>query len=183
LSGASIGDERLLDYVCEQFALHDLPLSMICFEVTETAAISNLSKAEKVMSALRELGCRFSLDDFGAGMSSFGYLKHLPVDYLKIDGMFVKEMGRDPINRAMVEAINNIGHVMGKTTIAEFVESDALLEELRALGVDCAQGYGVHKPQPFHEVLAQAPRIVSRSAVPDLGSRRASGRLTLKHST
>ena len=103
---------------------------------------------------LRALGCCFALDDFGSGLSSFAYLKTLPVDYLKIDGMFVREVVDDPIDRAMVKSINEMGHVMGKRTIAEFVENDAILAVLRELGVDYAQGYGVGRPRPFAEVGA-----------------------------
>jgi EAL domain-containing protein (putative c-di-GMP-specific phosphodiesterase class I) len=158
LSGGTIGDERFLDFVREQFAAFDVSPRKICFEITETAAIANLAKAAHFIDQLKSLGCAFSLDDFGAGMSSFAYLKHLPVDYLKIDGSFVKDMLDDPIDRAMVEAINNIGHVMGKSTIAEFVENDAILAQLRAIGVDYAQGYGIAKPRPFS---ATAPKRVA----------------------
>ena len=133
----------------EQFSRVGLPHASICFEITETDAIKNLDKAMHLIHELRALGCKFSLDDFGTGMSSFFYLKHLPVDFLKIDGSFVKDMLDDPIDRAMVEAINNIGHVMRKQTIAEFVESEQTLASLRDIGVDFAQGYGIAKPKPF----------------------------------
>ncbi|MEO8157131.1 MAG: EAL domain-containing protein [Betaproteobacteria bacterium] len=149
LSGASIGDERFLEYVREQFGRFAVSPQSICFEITETAAIAKLDKATHFINELKALGCLFSLDDFGAGMSSFAYLKHLPVDFLKIDGGFVKDMADDPIDRAMVEAINSIGHVMGKQTIAEFVDGERVIQLLREMGVDYAQGYGVAKPRPF----------------------------------
>jgi diguanylate cyclase (GGDEF)-like protein/PAS domain S-box-containing protein len=149
LSGASLGDKRTSDFILQQFTHFDIPYSTICFEITETAAISALDRAARFIQELRTLGCKFSLDDFGAGMSSFAYLKHLPVDFLKIDGSFVKDMACDPIDAAMVEAINRIGHVMGKLTIAEFVENEEILSLLHRIGVDYAQGYGIAKPVPF----------------------------------
>jgi diguanylate cyclase (GGDEF)-like protein/PAS domain S-box-containing protein len=149
LSGKSIGDDSFLDFLRTQAAIAGVPYNAFCFEITETAAVENLPKAVHFIEQLRALGCRFSLDDFGAGMSSFAYLKHLPVDYLKIDGGFVKDMLDDPIDKAMVEAINDIGHVMGKKTIAEFVENTEIVDALREMGVDYAQGFGVSKPVPF----------------------------------
>jgi EAL domain-containing protein (putative c-di-GMP-specific phosphodiesterase class I) len=149
LSGSSIGDERFLDFVREQFSHFAVRPQSICFEITETAAIAKLDKATYFINQLKSLGCLFSLDDFGSGMSSFAYLKHLPVDFLKIDGGFVKDMADDPIDRAMVEAINSVGHVMGKQTIAEFVDGERVIRLLREMGVDFAQGYGVAKPRPF----------------------------------
>lgn len=150
LSGASIEDEHFLEFIMEQQRQHAIPFHAICFEITETAAIANLPRAAHFIAQLRSVGCSFSLDDFGAGMASFGYLKHLPVDFLKIDGSFVKDMMSNPIDRAMVGAINQIGHVMGKKTIAEFVENDAILDSLKQLGVDYAQGFGIARPEPFH---------------------------------
>ncbi len=152
LSGASVGDEGFLDFLQTQAAIAGVPYNVFCFEITETVAVADVAKAADFIRRLAMLGCRFSLDDFGSGMSSFGYLKHLPVDYLKIDGAFVKDMLEDPIDRAMVEAINHIGHVMGKKTIAEFVENVQTLEALRSIGVDYGQGFGIAKPVPFGEI-------------------------------
>lgn len=149
LSGASINDEQFINFVQEQFALYRIPPSIICFEITETLAITNLAKAAEFIRELKALGCHFALDDFGSGMSSFAYLKNLPVDYLKIDGVFIKDIVTDAIAREMVEAIARIASVMGIQTIAEFVENDAILMKLKALGVDYAQGYGIAKPCPF----------------------------------
>lgn len=154
LSGQSVNDERFLGFLIDQIRGTGVPPHKICFEITETAAISSLSKASSFIKTVKSLGCSFSLDDFGSGMSSFSYLKNLPVDYLKIDGSFVMDMINDPIDCAMVESINNIGHVLGIKTIAEFVESRVILEKLRAIGVDYAQGYGISKPGPLEEMTA-----------------------------
>ena len=158
LSGATLCDAGFAAFVRDALAQSGLEASSVCFEITETAAIANLSSAVRLIQELKALGCQFSLDDFGSGLSSFAYLKHLPVDLLKIDGAFVRTMASDPVDRAMVASINEIGHVMGLRTIAEFVESDAILAELRAIGVDYAQGYALGAPQPLDEVLAGAPR-------------------------
>lgn len=157
LSGTSLGDDSLLDFVRAQLAHQRVDPQRLCFEITETSAIAHLPNAVRMIKELRLLGCRFSLDDFGAGMSSFSYLKHLPVDYLKIDGSFVKDLPGDPTNRAMVEVINHIGHVMGKHTIAEFAESPATVDALRAIGVDYAQGYAIARPVPFEQFLDAEP--------------------------
>ncbi|WP_166359098.1 EAL domain-containing protein [Pseudomonas akapageensis] len=162
LSGSSIGDEKFLEFLREQFIEHDIPPELICFEITETSAIANLSSAIRFINELKGLGCRFSLDDFCAGMSSFVYLKHLPVDFLKIDGSFVKDMLDDPINRAMVEVINHIGHVMGKKTIAEFVETPLIEQALMEVGVDYAQGYLIERPQVFNSASLQRRHQRSR---------------------
>ena len=147
LSGQSLGDDKFLPYVIDQFHRSGLDASKICFEITETSAIASFSQANRFIQALKELGCKFALDDFGTGLSSFGYLKHFPVDFLKIDGSFVKEILHDPIDREMVRSINEIGHLTGKQTIAEFAENVEIINMLRSLGVDYAQGYGVSQPQ------------------------------------
>jgi diguanylate cyclase (GGDEF)-like protein/PAS domain S-box-containing protein len=161
LSGPSLADDSFLQFVTNLIKHSNIDGTKICFEITETAAISNLFRAKKFISVLREFGCRFALDDFGSGLSSFGYLKNLSIDYLKIDGMFVKGIVDEPIDRAMVKSINEIGQVMGMKTIAEFVENDAIRDMLKELGVNYAQGYGVAKPMPFDELLKQTDRINS----------------------
>ncbi len=153
LSGQSITEEDFLEFVVECIEKSGINNGKICFEITETAAISNLNVAVNFISTLKEMGCVFALDDFGSGLSSFGYLKNLPVDYLKIDGMFVKDIVEDPIDRAMVKSINEIGQVMGMKTIAEFVENNQIKQMLADLGVDYAQGYGIGKPVPLCELL------------------------------
>ena len=150
LSGASLGDESLAAYVREAFADAGVDPARVCFEITETAAVGNLAQASALMAELRLLGCTFALDDFGSGMSSFAYLKHLPLDYLKIDGGFVRDLLVDPIDQAMVEAINHIGHVMGLKTIAEFAEDAHTLARLREIGVDYAQGDALGPAAPLH---------------------------------
>ena len=153
LSGQSLTNNDFLDFIIRQLQACAITPSKICFEITETAAISNLNAAIEFISTLRNLGCRFALDDFGSGLSSFRYLKNLPVDYLKIDGMFVKDIVDDPLDHAMVKSINEIGQVMGIKTIAEFVENDDIKGMLKAIGVNYAQGFGIGKPQPFTELL------------------------------
>lgn len=143
LSGTSLADSGFLSYIKRQFSDHDIPYRSICFEITETTLVTNLERAGKLIEELRELGCSFALDDFGTGLSSYAYLKILPVDYLKIDGNFVRDIAQDPVNYAIVESINQIGHILGLKTIAEWAENQATLTRLRALGVDFAQGYGV----------------------------------------
>jgi EAL domain-containing protein (putative c-di-GMP-specific phosphodiesterase class I) len=152
LSGHSLGSSEFLDFLTHQFESTGVPPPKICLEITETMAIANLSRALRFMEQLREMGCRFALDDFGSGLSSFAYLKNLPVDFLKIDGLFVKDILDDPLDLAVVASINEIGHVMGKKTIAEFVEDQRIFDKLRELGVDYAQGFGIGPPQLFTEV-------------------------------
>lgn len=146
LSAESINDSRFPAFVREQIALHKVPAAAICFEITETLAVANLTKAAELIRELKELGLRFALDDFGAGMCSFAYLKHLPVDYVKIDGAFVRDMFAEPMNIEVVSAINNIAHSLGMKTIAEFVETEGALNRLREMGVDYAQGHAVGRP-------------------------------------
>jgi diguanylate cyclase (GGDEF)-like protein/PAS domain S-box-containing protein len=149
LSGQSLCDDHFLSSVVDILDASSISPTQICFEITETAAIANLTRAIRFISVLKGMGCRFALDDFGSGLSSFMHLKHLPVDFLKIDGSFVRDMARDPVDAAMVEAINRIGHVMGIRTIAEAVENTAILERLRAMGVNYAQGTIISRPEPF----------------------------------
>lgn len=152
LSGNSLGEQEMLRFVCQQFEEMNIPPEKICFEVTETAAISNLSSATCFIREIKQRGSWFALDDFGSGLSSFAYLKKLPVDLIKIDGLFIKDILDDPIDLAMVRSINDIGHVMGKQTIAEFVENEAILDELRHIGVDYAQGYSIGQPRALEEM-------------------------------
>jgi diguanylate cyclase (GGDEF)-like protein/PAS domain S-box-containing protein len=151
LSGASVNDEEFIEFLQQQFDRYQIPPQSICFEITETIALNSLSKAAQFIRDLRSLGCQFALDDFGSGTSSFSYLKHLPVDYLKIDGHFVRDILKDPIDLEIVKAIDAIGHVMNLKTIAEFVSDEKILTKVRELGVDYAQGFGIAKPQPLVE--------------------------------
>ena len=151
ISGGTISDDGFLPFVRGLLHHHRVEPAALCFEITETAAIANLGKAVPVFQALKAVGCSFALDDFGSGLSSFTYLKNLPVDFIKIDGEFVRDMAEDPIDRAMVEAINKIGHIMGLRTIAESVEDQETLEGLKALGIDYAQGYWIGHPHPIAE--------------------------------
>ena len=155
LSGQSITDAKFLPFVQQQLGNSGIDGSKICFEITETAAVNSYAQANRFMAALRtEYGCKFALDDFGTGQSSFGYLKEFPVDFLKIDGRFVKGILRDPIDKEMVRSINQIGHLTGKLTIAEFAENTEIINLLTDLGVDYAQGYGVESPQRILKVAA-----------------------------
>nr|MDJ0708351.1 EAL domain-containing protein [Leptolyngbyaceae cyanobacterium MO_188.B28] len=149
LSGASLSDEQFLSFLRTQFNEYPSAPQSICFEITETAAISNLNQAIHFIHELKQLGCRFALDDFGSGMSSFGYLKTLPVDFVKIDGKFIEDMASDPTASAIVESINHIGHVMGLQTIAEWVDNATTRTRLGEIGVDFVQGYGIGIPTPL----------------------------------
>jgi diguanylate cyclase (GGDEF)-like protein/PAS domain S-box-containing protein len=161
LSGNSLNDERFLDFLINELQTHDLSPSAVCFEITETAAIANLANVVHFMRELKLRGCLFSLDDFGSGLSSFMYLKNLPVDYLKIDGQFIQNMTSDHVDRSMVEAIRQIGHAMGIKTIAERVETAEALLCLASIGVDYAQGHYVAYPESV-EALSRITRSTPR---------------------
>jgi diguanylate cyclase (GGDEF)-like protein/PAS domain S-box-containing protein len=149
LSGKSLPDENFLDFIINRLNMNKVDPCRVCFEITETAAITNLAYARTFISRLRDLGCRFSLDDFGSGLSSFAYLKYLPVDYLKIDGVFVRDIAEDPMDRSIVASIAAIGEVLGMKTIAEYVEDGNILSIVEEIGVDYAQGYHISKPAPL----------------------------------
>ncbi|MER7279234.1 EAL domain-containing protein [Dactylosporangium sp. NPDC000244] len=163
LSGGSLGDPTLLAYIREQLEHHRVPPRTICFEVTETVAVGDVGQAVAFIAELRALGCRFALDDFGSGLSGFTYLKQFPADFVKIDGNFVRGIVEDRVDRAMVEAVHRISHEMGLRTIAEFVEDTTVLDALRAIGVDYAQGFGTGIPVPFDDWLSVAgkPRLAA----------------------
>ncbi len=152
LSGKSLTSIEILEKITSMLETTGIEGDRICFEITETIAISNLSAATRFIAALKSKGCRFALDDFGSGISSFGYLKTLPVDYLKIDGIFVRDILSDPISHAMVKSISEIGHLMGMKTIAEFVEKSEMEEILQQIQIDYVQGYAIDKPRPFEQL-------------------------------
>ncbi|QAU33238.1 EAL domain-containing protein [Janthinobacterium sp. 17J80-10] len=147
ISAATVNDAAFFDYFHQQLVEFAIPPRKVCLEITESAVIANLAGTTPLFARLREIGCRFALDDFGSGLSSFGYLRHLPVDFVKIDGGFVRNIASNPVDLAMVEAINKISHVMGLQTVAEFVECDEVLQMLVALGIEYAQGYLLGRPQ------------------------------------
>lgn len=160
ISGPTLSDENCLSKIIDFIDYYRVPADKVCFEITETAAITNLNHARTFFGRLRKQGCHFALDDFGSGLSSFGYLKNLPVQYLKIDGSFIKHIHENTIDSVMVQSINQIGHEMGLKTIAEFVESEDILEHLKTIGIDFAQGYYLGKPQPLEALsnVAVMPR-------------------------
>lgn len=163
LSGASLNDDKFLAFLENALARTSLSGQQLCFEITETVAINNFDRIRDVMCRLRQFGCRFALDDFGSGMSSFSYLKNLPVDYLKIDGSLVCGIVEDATDRTMVEAISRVGRVLGLKTIAEFVETEAHLQALREIGIDFAQGFHLHRPEPlFPRGATHRPQVCAK---------------------
>lgn len=159
LSGQSLCDSGFLPFVLHEFSRSRASTSGVCFEITETAAISNMTIASRFIAELSDIGCSFALDDFGSGLSSFGYLKNMRVQYVKIDGMFVRDIAEDPVDRAMVQCINEMAHVMGIQTVAEYVENEAIQAQLEGIGVDYAQGYLFGKPQPLRQLMSQPSAI------------------------
>jgi EAL domain-containing protein (putative c-di-GMP-specific phosphodiesterase class I) len=135
LSGQSLGDPSFYAFVMEQLQQTQIPIAKVCFELTETAAVANLHSAIDFMAKLRAQNCSFALDDFGSGLSSFGYLKTLPIDILKIDDLFVRDIVDDPVDKALVRSINEVAHLLGKKTVAEYVENDAILHTLQELSI------------------------------------------------
>ncbi len=159
LSGQSLSDLKLLDYILDLLKDTGVSPSMLCFEITESAVIANLDIAKQFITQLKEMGCRFALDDFGSGLSSFGYLKNLPVDYVKLDGSLVRDIVGNRVNQAMVHAINYVTHIMGMESIAEYVESEAILKSLKAISVDYAQGYAIDKPYLFSKAFETQVKV------------------------
>jgi EAL domain-containing protein (putative c-di-GMP-specific phosphodiesterase class I) len=158
LSGNSLSDKDFVGHILEQAERFDINTRRICFEITETAAIKNLHHVKTLIKELKAAGFQFALDDFGSGLSSFHYLKNLHVDYLKIDGSFVADMVNNNIDRAMVAAISEVGHVMGIKTIAEYVENDQIIKKLQDIDVDFAQGYGIEQPKPLQDLFPQSKK-------------------------
>jgi len=152
ISGTSISEEGFFNFINEELRKHKIPPQMICFEISETAAVTHLSESIKFITKIRKGGCKIALDDFGSGLSSFYYLKTIPADYIKIDGSFVGHMINEPIDQAIVEAINQIGHIAGLQTIAELVENDTTVKKLRQIGVDFFQGYALETPHPIENI-------------------------------
>ncbi len=153
LSGISLDDESFLDFVLKEIDAAKIDPRMLCFEITEQVAVSNIQLAEKFIETLRARGSAFSLDDFGTGVSSYGYLRSLNVDYLKIDGIFIKDILSDDVSRAMVQSIVQVGHTMGLKVIAEYVENDQIITLLRIMSVDYGQGYGINRPEPLSDLI------------------------------
>jgi len=159
LSGQSVNEAAFLDFILHEIKTMEVNPQMICFELTESVAVNSLETAMQFMQTLKDLGCRFSLDDFGTGVSSYAYLRQLPINYLKIDGIFIKDIVTDEISQEMVRSIKQIGHVMGLEIIAEYVENNEIVEVLNEIGIDYGQGYGISRPMPIDEVVATHQQI------------------------
>jgi EAL domain-containing protein (putative c-di-GMP-specific phosphodiesterase class I) len=168
LSGQSLSEDQFLDFVVQQIEQSGVNPGHLCFEITETAAINNMARAVRFMTSIRKLGCHFALDDFGSGMSSFGYLKSLPVDILKIDGSFIKRLHESAVDQSMVRAIHEVARLMGMKTVAEFVENAEILQVLRDIGVDRAQGYFLGRPTPISELFPKSETAAATTFVPQL---------------
>jgi EAL domain-containing protein (putative c-di-GMP-specific phosphodiesterase class I) len=173
LSGQSLGDDSFLGFIRGELARFKISPSLLCFEITETVAVTNLNKAQTLIQELQKIGCRFSLDDFGTGMSSFAYLKLFPVDKLKIDGSFVHDLCSNEVSRAMVTAITEIARVMHISTVAEYVQDAATLSELQKIGVDWAQGYHIGAPRRLSEIIAESPATSAACDEPGSMARRS----------
>ena len=153
LSGNSLSDDTFLEFILGELAATTVSPEIICFEITETAAITNIADAIEFIRILKQTGCKFSLDDFGSGLSSYAYIQKLPVDVIKIDGMFVKNIVNNKQDQALVKSINELAHFMGMKTVAEYVENHEILEVLREIGVDLSQGFGIKKPGLLSELV------------------------------
>ncbi|MEO8160449.1 MAG: EAL domain-containing protein, partial [Arenimonas sp.] len=163
LTAAALVDEGFGNFLYNRVRNGRLPPGKFCFEVTETSAVRDLDRAQALISRMRSLGCSFALDDFGTGFCSFNYLRSLDVDFFKIDGSFVRDLESSELSTAVIRAITDIAHVLAKKTIAEHTENEAILAALRELGVDYAQGYGIHSPEPIEQFFAR------KVAVSDVG--------------
>ena len=159
LSGTSITDNDFLDYTLEQISEYGVGTSKLCFEITETGVIDNLPRAADFVRTLKNIGCKFSLDDFGTGVSSYEYLKELPLDYVKIDGMFITNIGDNPTDFAMAKSINDLAHFLGQKTVAECVENLDTLPALREIGIDYLQGWGIAPPRELGEIIGELADI------------------------
>lgn len=161
LTAASLVDEGFSNFLFERVRNSRISPHKLCFEITETSAVRDLARAQVLITRMRALGCAFALDDFGTGFCSFNYLRTLDVDYFKIDGSFVHDLETSPLSTAIIRSITDIAHVLKKRTIAEQTENDSVCSVLRALGVDYAQGFGIHKPQPIGDYFSLAASLKS----------------------
>ena len=155
LSGHSLNDESFLDFIFEALVRYEIPRDKLIFEITETTAVANLEDAADFINEMRNIGCRFSLDDFGAGQSSYAYLKRLPVDFIKIDGAFIKHIAEDDVDFALVKSITEMGHFLNKKVIAEYVSSADILKVITDIGVDYAQGFHFGEQVMIEDLVLQ----------------------------